>query len=153
MSDQLTVDGRGCVACGSPIPAGSRSHRQTCSAACRQRASRQDRRESVTGPAVGPEEPQPASVKRPVPLSASTPAPEPPATSPRQPLAAIAEGIATPVDAYGPCRAYCEVRDGGFGVVFGRDAGRVHEPVGPAFRRPRQAIDLAELLNARLIAA
>ena len=68
-------------------------------------------------------------------------------------LAAIAAGIVTPVDHYGPARAYCEVREGGYGVVFGRDGGRVNEPVGPVFRAPRQAIDLAEVLNARLAAA
>jgi len=68
-------------------------------------------------------------------------------------LAAIAAGIPTPADAYGLARCYAEVREGGFGVVFGLDAGRRHEPVGPVFRRPRQAIDLAEVLNERLIAA
>jgi len=67
-------------------------------------------------------------------------------------LAAIAAGIATLVDAYGPVRAYCEVRDGGFGAVAGSDGGRVNEPAGPVFLRPRLAIDLADLLNARLIA-
>jgi hypothetical protein len=65
-------------------------------------------------------------------------------------MAAIVAGIATPVDAYGQVRAYCEVREGAFGVVFGRDGGRVNEPAGPAFPRPRLAIDLADLLNARL---
>jgi len=138
---QLTLDGRGCVVCGAAIPAGSRSHRQTCSATCRQRASRQERRESVTGPEVAP---------------TSTPTASPAASlSPPAPganLAAIAAGIATLVDAYGPVRAYCEVRDGGFGAVAGSDGGRVNEPAGPVFLRPRLAIDLADLLNARLIA-
>jgi hypothetical protein len=68
-------------------------------------------------------------------------------------LAVIAASIATPSENGQLCRAYAEVRGDGFGVVFGRDAGRVHEPAGPVFPRPRQAIDLAELLNARLIAA
>jgi hypothetical protein len=75
------------------------------------------------------------------------------ATSLRDGLAAIAADIPTPADAYGAARAYCHVRGGGFGVVFGRDAGRRHEPVGPVFKAPRQAIDLAELLNGRLAAA
>jgi hypothetical protein len=83
----------------------------------------------------------------------ATPTPEPAATAPRQPLAAIAAALATPANGYGLARAYCEVREGGFGVVFGLDAGRRHEPVGPVFRRPRQAIDLSELLNERLAAA
>lgn len=65
-------------------------------------------------------------------------------------LAAIAAGIPTPADEYGPSRAYCEVRAAGFGVVFGRDGGRVNEPAGPVFPRPRQAIALADLLNGRL---
>lgn len=141
MNDQLTLDGRGCVTCGAPIPAGSRSHRQTCSASCRQRASRQERRESVTGAEVAP---------------VPTPTPEPAITQGKtahpNDLAAITAGIATPADAHGPVRAYCEVRDGGSGVVFGRDGGRVNEPAGPVFPRPRPAIDLADLLNARLIA-
>lgn len=68
----------------------------------------------------------------------------------RTSLAAIAASIATPVDAYGPARAYCQARSDGFGVVFGRDAGRVNEPTGPTFRRPRQAIELSALLNERL---
>ena len=66
-------------------------------------------------------------------------------------LAAIAAGIATPADAYGPVRAYCECRDGGFGVVFGRDGGRVNEPAGPVFPRPRLAVEFANELNARLV--
>ncbi len=141
MTDQLTLDGRGCVVCGAPIPAGSRSHRQTCSATCRQRASRQERRESVT----------PAEVAQ-----VATPTVEPAnsLSNPAAPkdLAAIAAGIATPADAYGLARAYVEFREGGHRVVFGLDAGRRHEPVGPVFKAPRQAIDLAGLLNGRLVA-
>ena len=64
---------------------------------------------------------------------------------------AIAAGIPTPVDAYGPSRAYVEVREGGYGVVFGRDGGRRNEPAGPVFPRPRAAIALADLLNDRLL--
>jgi len=82
-----------------------------------------------------------------------TPSVEPAATGLGPDLVAIAAGIATPVDARGPIRAYCEVREGGLGVVFGRDGGRVNEPAGPDFPRPRLAIDLADLLNARLTAA
>ena len=137
-----TLDGRDCVACGAGIPADSRAHRQTCSATCRQRLSRQERRESVT----------PAEVAQ-MTTPAVDPAPPIAADAARHDLAAIAAGIPTPADAYGLARCYCEVREGGFGVVFGLDAGRHHEPVGPVFRRPRQAIDLAEVLNRRLIAA
>jgi hypothetical protein len=68
-------------------------------------------------------------------------------------LAAIAEGIATPVDEYGPARAYVAIRDDGFGVVFGLGGGRLDRPAGPAFPRPRQAIDLAALLNDRIAPA
>jgi len=60
------------------------------------------------------------------------------------------DDIPTPVDEYGPARAYCVVRAGGYGVVFGRAGGRVDEPVGPVFRRPRQAIALSNLLNERI---
>lgn len=65
-------------------------------------------------------------------------------------MRAIAAGIPTPVDSFGLARAYCEVRADGFGVVFGLDGGRVNEAAGPTFRRPRQAVKLAELLNGRL---
>jgi hypothetical protein len=60
------------------------------------------------------------------------------------------ERIITPSDQYGPVRAYCEVRDGRHGVVFGLDGGRRPEPAGPTFRRPREAVRLAEELNRRL---
>ena len=63
------------------------------------------------------------------------------------------DDIPTPVDEYGPARAYAEVRLGGYGVVFGIHGGLVNEPAGPVFRRPRQAIDLAKLLNQRLMGA
>lgn len=67
-------------------------------------------------------------------------------------LPAIAVSIPSRSEGGRLCRAYAEVRGGGFGVVFGLDAGRRHEPVGPVFKAPRQAIDLAELLNGRLAA-
>lgn len=65
-------------------------------------------------------------------------------------LIALAAGIVTPVEARGPVRAYVEVRGGGYGVVFGIDSGRGREPVGPTYRRPRAAVELADLLNERL---
>lgn len=60
------------------------------------------------------------------------------------------DSIPTPVDEYGPARAYCIARPGGYGVVFGLSGGRVNEPVGPVFRRPRQAVALSDRLNARI---
>ena len=89
----------------------------------------------------------PLSVDTPGPLSHTTPAPSGRPVLPLAPLAAIAAGIPTPVDEYGPVRAYCE---GGYGVVFGRDGGRVNEPAGPVFPSPRRAVALANLLNGRL---
>ena len=133
-ADLTLFDGPRCIACAGPLPDGSRRDRETCSTACRQRASRQAR--SVTsemGGAVGHH----SGLSR-------------AATSLRGALAAIAAAIPTPADEYGPARAYCEVREGGFGVVFGRLGGRVNEPAGPVFPRPRQAIALADLLNSPL---
>ena len=75
-----------------------------------------------------------------------------PSASPQDALVTIAAAIPTPSDAYGPARAYAEVRQGGFGAVFGLDGGRRNEPVGPVFQRPRPAIELSELFNRRLIA-
>ena len=141
----MTTD-RECARCLNPLPDGATVRRMYCSDTCRVYASR-DR--SVTQDGLWD---QPVSVASTEVLSASTPTPEPVATAPRRPLAAIAADIATPADSFGLARAYAEVRGGGFGVVFGRDAGRVHEPVGPVFKAPRQAIDLAELLNGRLAA-
>ena len=129
-------DGDRCAACAGPIERAATGRPATyCSNACRKNAFR-----AATKPDVAP---------------ASTP-PLSPGESLRIPtapaaLAAIAAAIATPSDAYGPMRAYCEVRGDGFGVVFGRDGGRVNEPAGPEFRRPRQGIDLADLLNTRLV--
>ena len=94
-----------------------------------------------------------ASVAPPAPVSTATPTPKPAATGLRDGLAAIAADIPTPADSFGLARAYAEVRGGGFGVVFGRDAGRVHEPVGPVFPKPKTAVELADLLNGRLAAA
>ena len=130
-----------CMVCGAQMEA-RRSTRRFCSTRCRMENHRSPVL-SVTA----------ASVATPAPVSTATPTPKPAATGLRDGLAAIAADIPTPADAFGLARAYCEVRGGGFGVVFGRDAGRVHEPVGPVFKAPRQAIDLAELLNGRLIAA
>jgi hypothetical protein len=95
---------------------------------------------------------QAVSVATPAPLPPSTPSVSWPAARPGAALAAIAAGIATPADLFGVARAYCEVRAGGFGVVFGLDGGRHNEPVGPVFGKPRPAIDLSELLNGRLSA-
>jgi len=134
MSAMTLFDGPRCIACAGPLPDHSRVDRETCSPACRQRVSRHAR--SVTseeGGAVGHQ-------------SGTSRA----ASSPSASLVAIAAGIPTPADEYGPARAYCEVREGGYGVVFGRDGGRVNEPAGPVFPRPRRAIDLADLLNARI---
>ena len=62
-----------------------------------------------------------------------------------------AELIVSLVDpVYGPARAYCEVREGGFGVVFALEGGRRSVPAGPVYPRPRQAIRLAECLNDRI---
>jgi hypothetical protein len=144
MSADLTLfDGDRCPACGGPIERAETGRPATyCSATCRKRASRSEGAGLVTKLEVA---------------STSTRTVEP-ANSLRKPaapkdLVAIAAGIPTPADAYGLARAYCEVRGGGFGVVFGLDAGRRQEPVGPVFKAPRQAIDLSELLNGRLVAA
>ena len=134
-----------------PLPEGSTRRRLYCCDACRVYASR-DR--SVT---ESPQLALPLSVDTSLPPSntatAPSAAPPPSGPAPARSLAAIAAGIPTPADEYGPARAYCEVREGGHGVVFGRLAGRVNEPAGPVFPRPRQAIDLAGLLNERLGAA
>ena len=139
MSADLTLfDGDRCSACGGPIErAATGRPAMYCSHACRQAAFR-----GVTKPEVAP---------------TSTPTVEPAnllrkSAAPKD-LAAIAAGIATPADGYGLARAYCHVRPGGFGVVFGRDAGRIHEPVGPVFPKPKTAVELAALLNQRLAAA
>lgn len=135
-------DGDRCPACGGPIERAETGRPATyCSDLCRKRASRSEGAGHVTKLEVAP---------------TSTPTPEP-ANSLRKPaapkdLAAIASGIPTPADSFGLARAYAEVRGGGFGVVFGLDAGRRHEPVGPVFKAPRQAIELSELLNGRLAA-
>ena len=132
MSANLTlfVDDH-CPACGGAIERAPTGRPATyCSATCRLRAHRRETKPEVAA------------------MATTIVSPAEPASSPA--LAAIAAGITTPVDAYGPVRAYCEVRDGGYGVVFGRDGGRVDEPAGPVFRRPRQAIELAAGLNARL---
>ncbi|MDA8238026.1 MAG: hypothetical protein M0T75_09130 [Chloroflexi bacterium] len=65
-------------------------------------------------------------------------------------LVGVAASLPTPSENGQPCTAYCEVRAGGYGVVVGRLGGRVNEPAGPVFPRPRQAIALADLLNGRL---
>lgn len=139
MNADLTLfDGDRCPICSGPIERAATGRPATyCSHACRQAAFR-----GVTKLDL-------AEVSTP---TLSPAAPEAPPAAPAS-LASIAEGIETPIEGRFGCRAYCEVRGDGFGVVFGRDAGRAHEPVGPVFPRPRQAIDLAELLNARLIAA
>ena len=61
---------------------------------------------------------------------------------------AIAKQIAIPVDARGnPGRAYCTADKAGYRVVFSVDCRTNLEPVGPAFKKPREACALAELLN------
>ena len=130
-----------CMVCGAQMTA-RRSTRRFCSTRCRMENYR-NQGLSVTA----------ASVATPAPVSTVTPTPEPAPTAQAGRLAAIAASIATPADGYGLARAYCHVRPGGFGVAFGLDAGRRNEPVGPVFKAPRQAIDLAELLNGRLIVA
>lgn len=138
MNADLTLfDGDRCPVCAGPIERAATGRPAIyCSANCRLQAFRAETKLEVA--------------------EVPTPTVEP-ANSLRKPaapkdLAAIAAGIATPADSFGLARAYCEVRGGGFGVVFGLDAGRVHEPVGPVFKAPRQAIDLAEVLNGRLAA-
>jgi len=135
---QTLFGGDRCPVCAGPIEHAPTGRPATyCSAACRLRAHRAETK------------PQAAAMATPTVSSGA--AVSQPATDAS--LAAVAAGIATPVDAYGPVRAYAECRDGGFGVVFGRDGGRVNEPAGPVFLRPRLAIDLADALNARLTAA
>jgi hypothetical protein len=138
MNADLTLfDGDRCPACGGPIERAETGRPATyCSPRCRLQAFRAETKPEVAqvdAPTV-----EPANSLR------KTAAPKD--------LAAIAADIPTPADSFGLARAYCEVRGGGFGVVFGRDAGRVHEPVGPVFKAPRQAIELSELLNGRLAA-
>ena len=139
LEEPLTLfDGDRCPICAGPVDRAATGRPPTyCSHACRQKAFR-----GVTKPEVAP-------------TSIASVPPAAPARLPTSPaaLVAIAAGIPTPVDHYGPARAYAEVRDGGYGVVFGLDGGRVNEPVGPVFRRPRQAIALADLLDGRLVAA
>ena len=139
MSADLTLfDGERCPVCAGPIERAATGRPPIyCSARCRLQAFRAETKPEVAH------------------TSAATVSPASPIAPPAAPasLDAIAESIETPLEGGFGCRAYCEVRAGGFGAVFGRDAGRVHEPVGPVFPRPRQAIDLAEILNARLIAA
>ncbi len=91
-----------------------------------------------------------ASVAGPTPVSTAAPSVSRGATSPGGGLAAITAGIPTPADTFGLARAYCEVRGGGFGVVFGLDGGRKDEPAGPTFPKPKTAVELAALLNGRL---
>ncbi len=64
-------------------------------------------------------------------------------------LRSIVARTPTPVDADGiPARAYCiGLPDGRYGVVYGRDGGRLLERVGPPFDRGRDALTLVELLN------
>lgn len=135
---QTLLGGDRCPVCAGPIEHAPTGRPATyCKAACRLRAHRAETKPEVAAMATPTVSPG---------ASLSLPAAQ-------VGLAAVAAGIATPVDAYGPVRAYAECRDGGFGVVFGRDGGRVNEPAGPTFLRPRLAIDLADLLNARLTAA
>lgn len=141
---------RACDRCGRPLPDTATARRRFCSDTCRVYAARGV---SVTAPALwaSPEHetpvPEPAPPSEPTPTASAAPRCE------NRPLAAIAEGIPTPVDEYGPARAYVECRDGGHGVAFGLSGGRVNQPVGPVFPRPRRALDLAALLNDRITPA
>jgi hypothetical protein len=139
MSADLTLfDGDRCPACGGPIERAATGRPATyCSANCRLQAFRRETKPEVAQVATPTFEPA-NSLRNPA--------------APKD-LAAIAAGIATPADAYGLARAYVEFREGGHRVVFGLDAGRVHEPVGPVFPKPKTAVELAELLNGRLVAA
>jgi len=137
-ADLTLFDGDRCPACGGPIERAATGRPATyCSANCRLQAFRRETKLDLAPTSTPTVEPANSLRK----------------TAAPKDLAAIAAGIPTPADSFGLARAYCEVRGGGFAVVFGRDAGRVHEPVGPVFKAPRQAIDLADLLNARLVAA
>lgn len=130
MTADLTLFG--CPVCAGPIERAETGRPATyCSANCRLQAFLRE-----TKPEVAP---------------TSTPTLEP-ANSLRKTAAPkdLAADIPTPADSFGLARAYCEVRGGGFGVVFGTDAGRSPVSAGPTFRTPRQAVDLAALLNARL---
>jgi predicted nucleic acid-binding Zn ribbon protein len=63
-------------------------------------------------------------------------------------LHALAATIPIPVDARGNRgRAYCVTDREGYRVVFSVDCLTNTEPVGPAFKRPREACELASLLN------
>lgn len=129
------LDVNRCPACGGPIERAATGRPATyCSANCRLQAFRRE-----TKPEVAP---TPTPTIQGANSLGKTAAPKS--------LAVIAADIATPADEYGPARAYCEVREGGYGIVFGRMGALVSEPVGPVFPRPRNAIDLAELLNSRI---
>jgi hypothetical protein len=137
-ADLTLFDGDRCPACGGPIERAETGRPAIyCSHACRQKAFR-DVTKLDLAPTSTP--------------TVSPAAPIAPAAVPAA-LAAIAGSIETPFEGGFGCRAYCEVRAGGFGVAFGRDGGRANEAVGPVFPRPRQAVELSELLNTRLIAA
>ncbi len=139
MTADLTLfDGDRCPACGGPIERAATGRPATyCSANCRLQAFRRETKPEVAQVATPTVEPANSLRKTAAPKS----------------LAAIAADIPTPADSFGLARAYCEVRGGGFGVVFGLEAGRVHEPVGPVFPKPKTAVELADLLNGRLVAA
>ena len=63
-------------------------------------------------------------------------------------LHAVARQIPIPVDARGhAARAHCSIDPQGHRVYFLLDGLYPSAPVGPAFKRPRDACDLADLLN------
>jgi hypothetical protein len=69
-------------------------------------------------------------------------------------LHAIAATIPVPVDAMGTrARAYCTFDDLGYRVYFLLDGLRSSPPVGPGFRKPRQACALADLLNGEPVSS
>ena len=56
--------------------------------------------------------------------------------------------IPVPVEEGTRARAYVECLDGAHRVYFGLDGGRRHsKPVGPAFKKPRDAVAFAALIN------
>lgn len=144
------MNARECARCRRPLPVGATARRVFCSDTCRVYAARGV---SVTAPALWSSAQHETPVLTAAPLSESTPTASAAPRRENRPLAAIAAGIPTPVDEYGPARAYCEARDGGHGVVFGLDGGRVNQAIGPVFPRPRSALDLAALLNERITPA
>ncbi len=77
MSDLTLFDGRRCIACAGPLPDGSRSDRETCSAACRQRVSRHARSVTSEGAPAPTVHSDPEPAPAPAPLAAPARLPRP----------------------------------------------------------------------------